>query len=401
LTLGRVAQQFPHDDDGRDIAEHLKREFLGVDDETYQRDIRPWLGERLAAAAWSRDNTSASACSLAALAASDEGDAQRSLRGVQERQGAAEFGYVIQNGYALVARCDGRVDSQAAASDAAARAATQSLAQLPAFRQALSELPGHPAAVAWADVAAVRAIQAGSALTIAGLTLPDAAQTGLLVAGLEATDHGLDVSFRLSGAGAPHATVDVLARLGAQPDNTGIGVSTDLQASTVVSQTAQSLAAALAGGPFASPGTGLAQALGSVLTVAVTPPASTGGSPPWQLTADTASPDRAIALAVAFGLPGLLTGVSVRTDGNIMTATSRGYQPSAGHLADSATFARAMESPIARPAVAAYVDVATLMPTMRLTAQEAASLKPIQAAGIVVGDDRGAVAGLIRLLIPS
>ena len=397
LALGRIAQKFPHDASGRDITDQLKREFLGVSPETYDRDIKPWIGDRLAAGVWAKDGTKATACTLAALAVADGNAVGPALQRVQHDQGADEFGFVVADAYALVARCEGRSDSQAAAT--AARASSQTLAQSPAFQQALSELPGHRAAVAWADLARATAISPSrdAGVSVGGVKLPAAATSGQLIAGLEATDDGLDIRFRISGAGAPAATVDVLNRLGQQPDNSAIAISTDLQGTPVVAQSGQAAATALAGGAFGALGTGLAAALGSTLTVSVI---ADGATPKWRLVADSGSADKARALALAFGLPGLLTGIQVDTNGNTMTATSRGYQPSNGTLANSSQYRRAMGSLDARAAVAAYIDVTKLMTSLRLTSSEAAQLKPIHAVGFIAGNDGATLSGIVRFVIP-
>jgi hypothetical protein len=85
-----------------------------VSPETYDRDIKPWLGERLAAGVWAKDGTKATACTVSALAVADDDAVEPALRRVQQEQGAAEFGFARSNGYALIARCEGRTDSQAA-----------------------------------------------------------------------------------------------------------------------------------------------------------------------------------------------------------------------------------------------------------------------------------------------
>jgi hypothetical protein len=399
LALGRIAQKFPHDGDGRDIADQLKRTFLGLDADTFDREVRPWLGDRIASAAWSTTGDSTGACTLAALASKDDGIAEASLQRIQRKEGADAFGFVSHNGYMLVARCG--AGSQAAAESARNRASTRSLAALPAFRQALSELPGHHAALAWADLALTRTIQGGrNPFVVAGITLPTDARVGQLIAGLEATGQGLDLHYRLAGSGTPQATVDVLPRLAGLPGNTVIGASTDLGASTVVTQLGQSVSSALAGGPLAALGGGLATALGSVLTLSVTTPAAGSDELPWRLVTDTGAPERAAAVALGFGLPALLTKVKVDVHGTTVTATSRGYEAGGGTLGDSPTYKAAMGSFPGRPAAAAFVHVEALLPTLRLTGAEAANLKPIQAVGLVTGDDGGTLAGLVRLLIP-
>jgi hypothetical protein len=401
LAMGRIAQKFPHDGDGRDIADQLKREFLGIDGATYDKEVKPWLGDRIAAADWSSTGDSDGQCTLAALASDDDGTADESLRRIQRQEGATDFGFVRHNGYALVARCAGRTDSQAAAEAARDRAGAKSLADLPAFRAAVSGLPGHHAALAWADLALARAIHGGrNPFAVAGVTPPTDAQTGQFIAGLEATDRGLDLHYRLAGVGAPQATVDVLPQLGALPGNTAIAICSDLKASTVVGQLGQSVSAALAGGPLATLGAGLAATLGTVLTVAITPPAGGSNDLPWRLVTDAGTPERAAAIALGFGLPALLTQVKVDVKGDTVTATSRGYQGGAGTLADSPTYQAAMGRLDGRPAAAAYVDVAALLPTLRLTSAEAANLKPIQAIGLVTGDNNGTLTGLLRILVP-
>jgi hypothetical protein len=262
-------------------------------------------------------------------------------------------------------------------------------------------LPGHHAALAWADLALARAIHGGpNPVVVAGVALPADARTGQFIAGLEATDRGLDLHYRLAGVGAPQATVDVLPQLGALPANTAIAICSDLKASTVVGQLGQSLSTALAGGPLAALGAGLAATLGSVLTVAITPPAGGSDDLPWRLVTDAGSVERAAAVALGFGLPALLTRVKVDINGNTVTATSRGYQAGTGTLADSPIYQAAMGELDGRPAAAAFVNVATLLPTLRLTSAEAANLKPIQAIGLVTGDNAGTLTGLIRVLIP-
>lgn len=400
IALGRIAQKFPHDGDGRDIADQLKREFLGIDGATYDKEIRPWLGDRIAAADWSTTGDGDGNCRLAALASTDDRTADESLQRIQRQVGTADFGFVRHNGYALVARCSGRTDSQAAAESARDAANTRSLADLPAFRQAVAGLPGRHAALAWADLALIRAIHGGrNPFVVAGVTLPTDAQAGQFIAGLQATDRGLDLHYRLAGVGAPQPTVDVLPRLGALPGNTAIAICSDVKASTVVGQLGQQLSGALAGGPLATLGTGLAATLGTVLTVAITPPAEGSDDLPWRLVTDAGSAERAAAVALGFGLPALLTRVKVDIDGDTVTATSRGYRAGNGTLADSPTYQAAMGTFAGRPAAVAFVDVAALLPTLRLTAAEAANLKPIQAIGLITGDNNGTLTGLIRVLM--
>lgn len=401
LALARIAVKFPHDGDGRDITDQLKREFLGIDGPTFDHDVRPWLGDRIAAADWSTTGDAHGACRLAALASSDDRTADESLQRIQRTLGPADFGFARRDGYVLVARCRGETDSQAAAQAAQDRAATRNLADLPAFRQAVRELGGRTAALAWADLGLTRAINGGAnPFVVAGIALPMDARTGQFIAGLEATGRGLDLRYRLSGAGAPQATVDVLPRLGALPGNTAIALCSDLSSSTVVGQLGQSVSTALAGGPLAGLGAGLATTLGTNLTVAITPPTGASDDLPWRLVTETGAADRAAAVALGFALPALLTQVKVDLQGTTVTATSRGYQVGPGTLADSATYRSAMPDFTGRPAAAGFVDVATLLPTLRLTAAEAANLKPIQAIGMVTGDDNGTLAGTLRLLIP-
>jgi hypothetical protein len=388
IALGRIAAKFPHSDGNEDVADALKRQFLGVDRDTYETEIKPWAGDRLATGIWSQDRSAAQACTLTALASKDDQRAEASLQRVRARQQPGAFGYQLVSPYVLLATCHAGRDSQSAVADAVAEGRTSPLDARSAFRAAVSQLPSGPVAVAWADLA--------PAAVIAPDSVPHA-MTGQAVAGLRASDTGLELAYRISGTGVPRPTVDVVPRLAQLPDTTVVGICTDLNgAATALHDVVQSVKTLLAGSAFAAVGNGLDAILGSVVSVSIT----TQPDVSWRLTADTGADTKARDVAGLFGLGAALNAVSVQTSGSTVTVTRRGYQPGAGHLGELAGYRAAMPTVRGRPAAAVYIDLPHLTPSLRLTAEQAANLAPITGIGMVAADDGGTFSGVVRVLVP-
>src|SRR5262249_53336483 len=132
--------------------------------------------------------------------------------------------------------------------------------------------------------------------------------------------------------------------------------------------------------PFAGLGDGIEALVGSVVSVSIL---SLTGAPALQITAEAQNQAKAEAIA------GLLntfvegrTGLSVESAGTSVTVTSDGYVQGAGRLSDQALYRQAMAGAIGTSTVAVYVDVQRLATGARLSATQAANLKPVKAIGM-------------------
>jgi len=409
LKLNSLAEKFPKDGKStEDFVEQIKRDLveeLGLSPLTYDADIKPWFDERIGIAIWSTDNSARGVCALVAMASSDDAAAGTALAKVREKKGADDFGFAFNDGYAVLAECRGSADSQVAADAAVADAKTQSLANRPAFADALADLPSGQTAVGWADLAKATELLPrvmNDAAAGAGAGTGSGTVTGEIIVGLLATNDGVDLRYRLRGGEAMSTAKDVLAELGALPGNTAIGVSADLTGSgTAAKELEKSFGGAGGGGPFAEFGDGIEAILGSVLSVSIT---DVSDDIALRVVARAASAEKASHIAAMFDLlssepGGLPQGVTVDTSGETVTVTTRGYSADGGKLADSALYRDAMDGATGTSVMAGFVNVEMLAPSLDLSAKEAANLRPVKAIGVSTGYADGALVGLVRVII--
>lgn len=85
---------------------------------TYDRDVAPWLGDRAGVALLPPQPGAVQPEGLLVLRSTDDAAAEEGLRRVREASGA-ELGWVVRDGWALVARTQAAAESAAAAADRA------------------------------------------------------------------------------------------------------------------------------------------------------------------------------------------------------------------------------------------------------------------------------------------
>jgi hypothetical protein len=197
-------------------------DLKGVD---FKRDLSAWLGNRVAVAAWS--DAHHDVYGLLALQSKDDKAAAAGLARIKDAA-KGEFGYTLRDGYALAAF--GGKDAQAAADAAAAEAQTAPLSASAKYAEARDWLKDDQVAVFYADYDGLGQVVDA----MAELSQADAAEvaeakkqlpTGTMVAGVRAESDGLTVKYHGFGgkpkAGSP---TDALAKLGALPSGTSLGV---------------------------------------------------------------------------------------------------------------------------------------------------------------------------------
>ncbi len=425
LKLNRLADKFPKDGKSTEaFVEQLKRDLvedLGLDPLTYDADIKPWFAERVGVAIWSQAGSDRGVCTLIALASSDDAAAATALAKVRDAKGADDVGFTFTDGYAVVARCQGDANGQAAADAAVAEAKTQSLASRPAFADSLAALPSGQTALGWADLGA--AVNLLPRLISGGLEgRPDGgfdggfdgggtagsvtagSVKGELIVGLLATDDGVDLRYRLRGGGETSAAKDVLDELGALPANTAIGLSADLSGSGPAAADLEKSLAGLGGpggAPFAAFADGVRAILGSVFSVSIT---DLKDDLALRIVARAANAEKAGKIAAVFDQlssesGGLPNGIKVDTSGDTVTVTTAEYKADGGTLNDAALYRDAMGGATGTSTVAAYVDVQKLAAEMDLDAKEQGNLRPVKAFGFTAGYDGGTLVGLLRVIV--
>lgn len=202
---------------GLEKALHDDLDLQGVD---VQRDLTAWLGNRVAVAAWA--DAHHQVYGLLALQSTDDKAATEGLTRIKAAA-KAEFGFTVRDGYALAAF--GGKDAQAAADAAAAEAAASPLAESAAYAEARKWLDDDQFAVFYADYDAASKIMEPLNAAAMG-SVPAEMPSGTVVLGVRAEDDGLSARYRSFGGKAQPAapSTDALAKLGALPAGSAIGL---------------------------------------------------------------------------------------------------------------------------------------------------------------------------------
>ncbi|MGZ4567464.1 MAG: DUF3352 domain-containing protein [Blastococcus sp.] len=158
---------------------------------TYNRDIAPWIGDRMAIAAISTPGKDATTgirvAPLLALQIGDKDKMNTTLAAARRR--THDFGYAVRDDYVLIADTQQTADQAAAAKD--------TLASSGAYASDLAALHGDQVAVGWADLTAVKNTLA--AIPSISQNLPTgptglAGLTGRVILGIHAENHALEAT---------------------------------------------------------------------------------------------------------------------------------------------------------------------------------------------------------------
>jgi hypothetical protein len=124
----------------------LKALFESNDSLDYQKDIKPWLGDRAAVAAVP-DSSSDHVAPVAAVQYTDKDKATRTLNDAKEDATGDSFAFAFSGDYVIVATTQAEADKYAKAGD--------HLADKGAFTHALDALDGDQIVTGWVDVKGV------------------------------------------------------------------------------------------------------------------------------------------------------------------------------------------------------------------------------------------------------
>jgi hypothetical protein len=197
IALYRLSHKFPStsglipsENDLKDsvLTKVLSNASIGLN---YERDIKPWLGDRAAAAAVpdpsNHDPDSSGVDAVIVLAYRDETKMRAALSQFQAANPDTSIGYVTSDGFVLIS------DSQAHAETVAAATKTAPLTKNTIFQADVKSLHGDQVAEAWIDVAAASKLD--SSLSSTG----SFGVAGRLVMGVHADDSYLELDGSLRG----------------------------------------------------------------------------------------------------------------------------------------------------------------------------------------------------------
>ena len=150
LAVYRLAERFPTTQDRVTSEEGVKDQLLSAlfesdGDVDYDRDIAPWIGDRVGVAALPGAGEEPDV--LAVIAYTDRAGAESAMRRLQEDDDETFFAFSDAADYVLLGESQAVVD--------AAAKPEQVLADAPAWKDALAALDGDQIVTAWADLGAV------------------------------------------------------------------------------------------------------------------------------------------------------------------------------------------------------------------------------------------------------
>lgn len=396
LAIRRFAEKFPSSPTrkgGGDVRDQFLRSlFENERDVDYDRDVKPWLGDRAGVAGFVAGGKPQAEVIL------QYKDRDKAKQGLDKMAASsATMHYSLQDGYAVLA------DSQATVDEAVRQAATANLGEADGYRSDIGKLTGSQVLSAWVDIerSVSLAQQAGAD---GGRLSPELLRTakGRLALGVHAGDDYLEVEGAAVDTQTPISSgsaTDLLRRL---PDDTLAAVSVGDAAKNLTSTFDR-----LRGNPaFAQiqptldsirQQTGLrlpedlATLLGRSAVFSLGSLPTGGGEPqvglrsrPTDVGAARKIAEQVAALARSAG------GVTVETrqaGDDVVLAVGQGYAgrlAEGGRLGESKLFGAAMGDLPKNVSVAAYADLGSLL---RDLSRQSADLSHLRALGMSAWQD--------------
>jgi hypothetical protein len=458
-SINNLVKKFPQES-GKDAVDELKKGIFGalaIDEDSYREHVEPWFADRVGVGWWL--DAEQRSYGLFTLAAKDESAARTGLTELQrKRTNAGDFGFVVRNGYALVARGD--KESQAAAEAAGEEAARESLADSAQFHRGVEWLPGQQTVLAWADLArfgqAMKGMMEGStrgmprapgeqptpgmgsvgvdpmgALLgipgLGGLTgMAGPGQQGELkgqvIVGAQATDNGVTVRFRGFGTEgpAPGSKADARSTVDSLPANSAVagafrlgdvgkqlaGLGPDSAEMLPPEEALKELPPGEAdrmrkemreqAKQFEATTKVFSALSGAKISVAAA--GLEGDIPALLAAAETASAGQAATLVDA--LKQLFKDqVTVAASGNKVELKTEGYAAEGGTLAGKALYREALDGTPQEATAVLYVDVQRLLGDQKMTGQERRQAEAVKAVGLATGTEDGDQVGMLRVVI--
>jgi hypothetical protein len=240
IKLVKLVKRFPGHSGDADPKASIEKllEQLNIKGVEPKRDITSWLGSRLGLGAWF--DAQGEAFALLAVSSEDDKAAAEGLGRIRENAKGG-IGFVVREGYALIALGDKQ--AQRAAETADAEAAKTPLSAQAGFADARKWLADDQIAVAYLDLSGLGRLveEFGKSMLPGGEDLGEVGEAlqGRVIAGARIEDEAILVRSRSFGA-KPAETpgiTDAIARLAALPAGSEIAavasLSRDLDASPV------------------------------------------------------------------------------------------------------------------------------------------------------------------------
>jgi hypothetical protein len=445
LKINNLLKKFPQES-GKDAADELTQgifDALDIDEASYHKNVEPWFAERVGVALWLDDNSQP--YGLIVLAVDDESKARTGLTTLQREDGAEKFGFVLRDGYALVA--NGDRDAQDAADAASQDAERESLAASTPFRGDVDWLPARQTALGWADLGKAGELMS-SVMESMGGTSDNSGESGMasmlglpltallgpgagggtsfghlkgrLVIGAQANDNGVEIRFRGfdTGTGLQAATADARSTVDSLPANSAIagatrigevgdalnGLFPDVDTSLpedvlkgLPPAEAEELRKQMEKSrkQVATVKDAVSAISGAKLSVAVSK--MDDSIPALAATAEASSPAKAGTLAEAARLIG--DDVTVSTSGNKVELKTKGYAADGGTLAGQALYREALNGAPEKATVVLYIDFQRLFADSGMSDKERREAKPFKAIGVATGTEDGDEVGFVRVVI--
>ena len=435
LSFDNIAKKFPTGKSTSDLVTDLEKQISTSAGLNYDTDVKPWFGGQAGVGLWFK--SSDTPVTLLTFASNDDAKAKATMAKIAATRGPDKFGYVMEDGYVLVATDPNNIGSQNDAQAAASAAESQSLADNSSFSSAKSHLQGNNILLAYADMSRLGPLMQqglGSALGganssanplgisggmtgISSLALNGAlsgALKGTVMVGGSTTNDGVEIRVHTEGGastgsasgGDPKATVDNL------PSSTIVGVATrGLSAAQAkqISTLLQSLVTSTSSGSSSSDMTQIlpliAPPLTKLLESKVISFAFTGidptTGPSGLLAADMQNSSDAQSIQ---NLIGMFTGgtspsgLNISANGARIQATLG--NPGGGKLSSSSLYTTAT-SGMSGDAAVGYIDIQSLLPLVakNMTPQDKAMAAPVKA--VAFGETSSGNSGdvLLRVII--
>jgi hypothetical protein len=188
-------------------------------DLSYDRDIKPWLGNRIAIGVRPGMISTASPDVIIAIQASDESKARVGLQKIASRFSGGQIGIAFRNGYALLTQRQDMADR------AAADAAQANLAGATNFHGDMTVLGQQGIASGWMDYSQLRRVAGGLFPGQSAALSSTAAYRGRMSYALRFSGKAVEMVIKVQGAGTRTSVASAGSRTLAElPSTTAAGV---------------------------------------------------------------------------------------------------------------------------------------------------------------------------------
>jgi Protein of unknown function (DUF3352) len=436
IAFDNLAKKFPSSGKSTsDLVTDMERSMLKGSDLNYDADVKPWFGQRAGVGVYMGQKNQM--VMLIALASADDEKAKQTL--AKEQAGKNDFGYVVRDGYALLALGNSSLDLQGAAEAASQEAASDSLAGDSKFKSTVEGLAGHNLVIGYADLAKLGPILKSNGLAGSPASMPGmlggiaglggtaalgggAASldrlTGTMAIGAAVAGDGIEIRGHSEGmpTAARSSSVNTLDTMAEMPDSAIVAAA--LQGLDKNSNTVKQLKSMLASGMGLAGGSsgepmpaGAAEMMGNLVTDVLTSrvlsfefSGITAGKPNLVITSVANDQNSATELMSSLGmLEGAVPGLDIKQDGATVRATV-GTTPSGGKLGDSPLYREAMNG-VNTSSMSLYIDVQKLLAVVAPSTPSSAdsrvlqNLAPVKAIGVSGSQNGSSSDELIRIII--